>query len=279
MVLDKAGILMEQGAPVAAERLSYSGSMPRSHYHPYFELYYLEEGKRFHMLENDIYQTEPGDMMLFAPYTMHHSYSHDADERFKRIVLYFSPEAIADPKVLEKLRNGSGLYHVDTKFGHYIHGMLGMLLMEQDETDELHDATMRTTLNMIVLSLLKAATPAEKPEAQSLISRMVEYIYGHYSEDIRLDDLAEQFYVSKFYLCHEFKKYTNRTISQYINTTRILQAQREIMDTNRSLTKIASDCGFASCTHFSRTFKALTGTTPMEFRKSYKQKRKYVINP
>lgn len=127
---------------------------------------------------------------------------------------------------------------------------------------------------MIVVTLLKSAVPANKPEVQTLITRMIEYIDTHFMDDINLDSLAEQFFVSKYYLCREFKKYTNRTINQYINTTRILNAQRQIMETSRSFTVIASDCGFASCTHFTRTFKQVTGITPSEFKSTYKNKQK-----
>ena len=273
-MIDRAGILMEQGANIAAERIIDSSSMPRSHYHSHFELYYLEEGKRLHMLENDIYSTEPGDMMLFAPFVMHHSYSDKANRDFKRIVLYFTPESIEDEAVLELLKNGSGLYHVNKKVGHYIHGMLGMLLLQQEEYDDLRDAALKALVNMIVITLLKAATPVSKQEGQTLITKLIEYIDTHYMDEIKLDNLADQFFVSKFYLCHEFKKYTNRTINQYINTTRILNAQRQIMESTHSFTKIASDCGFASCTHFTRTFKAVTGVTPSQFKSSYKKKQR-----
>lgn len=272
-MIDRAGILMEQGHPIAAERVNDVGSMSRSHYHSHFELYYLEEGKRLHMLENDIYETAPDDMMLFAPFVMHHSYSEKPDQRFKRIVLYFTPDSVEDENVLKKLVNSSGLYHVDAKVGHYIHGMLGMILMEQNNKDELHGASMKALLNMIVIALLRSGIQASKPEVQTLISKMVDYIDTHYMEDITLDDLADQFFVSKYYLCHEFKKYTNRTINQYINTTRIMNAQRQIMETGHSFTKIGTDCGFASSTHFSRTFKSVTGYTPSEFKASYKKRQ------
>lgn len=272
-MIDRAGILMEQGASIAAERVYDNSSMPRSHYHSHFELYYLEEGKRLHMLENDIYETKPGDMMLFAPFVMHHSYSEKSGDDFKRIVLYFTPESIEDAVVYERLKNSSGLYHVDNKIGHYLHGMLGMILLEQDNMDELHEASMKALLNIIIVALLRSATQAEKPEVQTLISKMINHIDTHYMEEITLDDLAEQFFVSKYYLCHEFKKYTNRTINQYINTTRILNAQRQIMESTASFSKIAENCGFASNTHFCRTFKSVTGMTPTKFKASYKKKQ------
>ena len=273
-MVDRAGIMMQQGLSIAAERVYDNSNMSRSHYHPFFELYYMEEGKRLHILEDNIYQTTPGDIILFAPFIMHHSYSKKANADFKRIALYFTPESIEDPIVLKKLKSQSGLYHVDKKVGQYIHSMLGMLLMEQDNQDDLRDASMKALLNIIVISLLKSGIQENKPESQTLVGKVIDYIDRNYMNDIKLDDLANHFFVSKYYLCHEFKKYTNRTINQYINTTRILYAQQKIMDNNLNFTEIAAECGFASCTHFGRTFKAVTGVTPSEFKSNYKEKIK-----
>ena len=50
-MIDQAGLYMEQGNQIAAARVQgINDNMVKSHYHEYFELYYLESGKRFHMV-------------------------------------------------------------------------------------------------------------------------------------------------------------------------------------------------------------------------------------
>lgn len=90
----------------------------------------------------------------------------------------------------------------------------------------------------------------------------------NYDKDISLDMLAKKFYISPYHLCHEFKRYTGRTLVEYINITRIMNAQRKIMETNDSITDICSHTGFKNLTHFNRVFRSITGTSPSKYRKS-----------
>jgi len=267
-MLDRAGILIEQGAPIACERVEgVNDNMSKSHYHRYFEIYFLENGTREHIMNNEIYQTNAGDFMLFAPYIMHHSYSKEG-VAFRRIVLYFCGDSINAVVLKEMLKNGSGFYQPTSKVANTVHTYLADLLREQNESGVLHDITMNTLLNALLITIMKSVTVSKKPEMKTRIAKIIDYIEQNYMKEIHLQDLSSLFYISDYYLCHEFKKYTNRTIVQYINATRILNAQRQIMETSHSFTTIAADTGFSSLTHFNRTFKAVVGMSPSAFRKT-----------
>ena len=82
-MLDQAGIQMAQGAALACERIAgVNDNMHQPHYHNYYELYYLEDGGRYHRIENELYLLNPGELILFSPYSMHYSYG-DLDMPFK----------------------------------------------------------------------------------------------------------------------------------------------------------------------------------------------------
>jgi len=54
-MIDQAGILMAQGSGIACERIQgVNDNMSQSHYHEYYEIYYLEAGERFHMVEDKL---------------------------------------------------------------------------------------------------------------------------------------------------------------------------------------------------------------------------------
>ncbi len=267
-MIDYASIQMETGSSVACQQLEgVNDNMSHSHYHTYFELYFLEEGHRYHVMQGQQYETVPGSLMLFAPYIMHHSFS-DRDVVFRRMVLYFDETAILSPALLTMLQNGSGLYVPSRKISDSIHFLLRELLKEQEADDSLHSAAAQSLLNVLLILLMRSTAVSPQPEVQSRISQIVSYIENNYQHELRLSDIAERFYISEYYLCHEFKKYTNRTIVQYINTLRILHAQRLITECDLSLTKIAEQTGFSSLTHFNRTFKAAVGISPSAYRKA-----------
>ena len=58
-------------------------------------------------------------------------------------------------------------------------------------------------------------------------------------------------------------------LHQYVNTTRIMNAQRKFMETDKNITEICNETGFSNLTHFNRVFKAVTGMTPSGYRKTH----------
>ena len=142
------------------------------------------------------------------------------------------------------------------------------LQKEQERDDPLHETAMENLLNTLLLTIMRSTQVSPKPETQSRMAKVISYIEKNYQHELRLQDIAAEFYVSEYYLCHEFKKYTNRTIVQYINALRILHAQRLITESDLNFTKIAEQTGFSSLTHFNRTFKSVVGTSPSAYRKA-----------
>lgn len=267
-MIDRAAILFENGYTIAADRVSGSNdNMTYSHFHTYYELYYLEEGCRSHMLEGVRYETAPGDFMIFPPFSMHHSFT-EGSESFKRIVLYFTPEMIDSSLLSEKLLQAGGLYHPSLPYSKMVHSLLNQILLLQNSPDRLNGDFIRATLNYLLFILYTSISKEEVPETPSRISKIIQYIDLHTGEEIRLKDLADRFFISEFYLSHEFKKQTGRTVVGYINYTRIIKAQHLIQETNMNFTQIAAQCGYASLTHFNRTFRKITGMSPTAFRRS-----------
>ena len=98
----------------------------------YFELYYLEAGIRYHVVEDTVYCLYPGDYILYPPYVMHRSYSGE-DSYFKRIVLYFTKAVVPDSQIFSLLSKRTWLYRQDD--GEAVVGLLHELMAEQDKGD------------------------------------------------------------------------------------------------------------------------------------------------
>ena len=269
-MIDQAGLRMDKGYQIACERIQgVNDNMAKSHYHEYFELYYLESGKRYHIADDTLYCLNSGEFILFPPYVMHHSYG-DSDVSFKRLVLYFTREMIAVPGVTDVLSQHAWVYKSDEK--NETHGLLRALLKEQEFNDNYSEEALYFILNQILILLLRNSTETAKPEKQSRITSIVHYLHENYTYPITLNELAEQFYLSPYYLCREFKKYTNSTIVQYINSLRVGHAQRLFMETDKSVTEISKIVGFSNVTHFNRVYRSVTGLSPSKSRKQAKER-------
>jgi len=95
------------------------------------------------------------------------------------------------------------------------------------------------------------------------------YSYGldqfEIDEEI-LQQIAEELYISKYYLSHFFKENTGFTVIEFVNSKRIIEAQKMLIKSSTNITDIAVNVGFNSLTHFERTFKKINGITPSQYR-------------
>lgn len=271
-MIDQAGIMMAQGNTIACERISgVNDNMMKSHYHNYYELYYLEDGERYHMIQDDMYTMKPGELILFSPYILHRSYG-DENVPFRRLILYFHRNEVESQELLEALDSGNGLYHPESRIRQALHRMLETLLCEQNDYSELKKGYRHTVLNMLLFVIvlqMHRKNPSPKRDYDRM-SQVIGYIHSHYQEDISLEELARRFYISPYYLCREFKRHTNSTVIQYVNITRVMNAQRRFMETDKNITEICRETGFSNLTHFNRVFKSVTGMTPSGYRNTHK---------
>lgn len=97
-------------------------------------------------------------------------------------------------------------------------------------------------------------------------NEIIAYIDDNYKEKITLDELAFMFNTNRSTLCKVFKLNTGKTIIEYANDKKLNKAKELILNTNKTLTRIAEELNFESIHYFTRFFKKLTGVSPKEFR-------------
>ena len=96
------------------------------------------------------------------------------------------------------------------------------------------------------------------------VSKAMNYINLHYGDNILIEDLAKQLFVSRAKLIADFKNYNGITIKQYIQLTRINYAKLMLLS-GESITRTAQNCGFCDDSHFVYTFRHLVGMTPKAY--------------
>ena len=87
-------------------------------------------------------------------------------------------------------------------------------------------------------------------------------------ENLSIADIAAHFNMSTSYLAHFFKEYGQKSVIEYVNETRILHAKNFLEKEEIPISEIALRVGFSDINYFSRKFKAITGTTPTEYKKN-----------
>ena len=107
-----------------------------------------------------------------------------------------------------------------------------------------------------------------KEKTKKDINGLLMLIENNYSDvNFSLRDIAGHAHYNYSYCSRYFKKCTGKGFLEFLNFVRISEAEKQIMYSDRSLTKIAYECGFSSLISFSRTFKRVKGYPPTFIKK------------
>ncbi|WMJ77114.1 MULTISPECIES: AraC family transcriptional regulator [unclassified Sedimentibacter] len=109
------------------------------------------------------------------------------------------------------------------------------------------------------------------------INRAIDYILDHINENIPVDEIASYCNFSRYYFSRMFKMETGESIHEFIKRVKMEQsAFRLKVEKGRSITDISCDYGYSS-SNYSSAFKQHHNLSPIEFRRSIKQKS--LVNP
>ncbi len=134
-----------------------------------------------------------------------------------------------------------------------------------------HIALCYQIMDILSLNFLVRAFDKEQMNEQDKYNyRMLQinnYIRNNYDQPISLKDLADKLYLSHGYLSRFFKNNYGMNFAKYLTNIRLFHASDDLLYTNASITRIASDNGFTNVSVFNKEFKRIYGEPPSALRK------------
>ncbi|CAH0528783.1 PocR ligand-binding domain-containing protein [Vibrio hippocampi] len=145
------------------------------------------------------------------------------------------------------------------------------LLASADLLETLIDDSVKGKLDVMVIndkSDIKSLFASDHPikSNHTRIHKAIRYIERHYFEDLRLEDVAEYVYLSPHYFSKLFKKEVGVGFNHYLNSQRLIGAEKMLQYSDWSVSRIASNLGYSCSSYFCKVFKNAYGMTPQEFR-------------
>lgn len=110
----------------------------------------------------------------------------------------------------------------------------------------------------------------ESAASSFIVNNALKYMEENFREKLKLQDVAEQVYVSQWHLSKLLNRYKGQSFSELLNSIRIEKAKELLKDPSLRIGDIADMVGFLDMAHFSRVFKKQTGISANEFRNSIK---------
>lgn len=238
------------------------------HTHEDVEVYLLLSGHGIFHIEGTAYPLSPGDVLVMRPAESHYI-ELTAEMPYERVVINFSVDAFAgiDPEgVLTRaifdreagkhnqykafsFPGGSSLRHWQTMMASqgdpYINLLTGLIALLRD----VHDMFYQQDKKEVAKDLLEY--------------QIVHYINSRIQETITLDQICDQFFISKAQLCRLFRRTTATTVWQYITVKRLVLA-RQMLEDGESPTKVYNQCGFNDYSTFYRAYLKHYGCPPTQ---------------
>ena len=240
------------------------------HHHDFYEVYLFLGGQVQFQVEAKIFSLEPGDLLLINPQELHKPLIGQGS-MYERMVLwidrnYLSSLYTENTDLSACFDGQTNLLRPGKVRGAQLQGLLESLAREYYD-EQLGSAICAQGLLMqflVELNRLARKNMGKALAEPDLVSQVIAYIGNHYQENLTLESLAGQFYVSKFYLSHEFRERVGVSIHRYIIFRRLLQA-RDLMAAGIGPGQVYQNCGFGDYANFYRAFKAEYGISPREF--------------
>jgi len=249
------------------------------HSHEHLEMAFILSGEGKYRFEDGIVSVREGDLIIINPGIKHQAIA--CPEAELPATEFFV--AAMDIQIGELPPNTLPV----PENGHVLHttGELRQKLFKICSSMEAENAVCRQgryfmlkayLMQMLLLVIREQCEPIERAKGYSfesvnkkyIVEQIVNYFEDHYNEKISLDHIAENMYLSPFYISKIFKSETGVTPIRYLINIRLENA-REILENGYegSIQEVAAMVGYDDAYHFSKLFKKHHGITPSQARK------------
>ncbi len=169
-------------------------------------------------------------------------------------------------------RGGKTVFHPKDLIGFEV--LLQELFEIAGSGDYIRDMRIFERLTGLLTLLMEESWDPERslcasPKKQSL-QLAKDYLEEHYRERLSLDQLAERFFINKYYLTRIFKEQFGVSVGTYLAQLRVTRAKQLLRFSDLSVEEIGRECGIEEPAYFARVFKKVEGIAPGEYRRRWR---------
>jgi AraC-like DNA-binding protein len=252
------------------------------HAHHHVELTWIERGSGLRLVGDDASPFEAGDLVLLGPLVPHTWLTSGACQRPRpaATVIQFAPEWLTESPSPE-LRRAAPLLHAAQR-GLSLRGRTARAITQTMAQMRDGDDYARLAGLVAIVGRLVAAPPRERPPIAAArarptergaapprrADRVIDWMQRHLADELRVDDAARLAHVTPAAFSRWFRREVGKPFTQYLNDLRFGAACLALRQSDRPVATIATDCGFATMSHFNRQFRLRAAMTPREYRRA-----------
>jgi AraC-like DNA-binding protein len=248
------------------------------HKHSFFQILYVSRGAGIHYVDFQEWEIEDGTIFFLSPGQVH-------DLRFtsknpEGIMINFNEDFFNDFLSQKDFINSLPVFSKSGKYGfRKVDSCKSELesniakILKVIKHDSLYKKQFIQTLVLEIVLMIAMKTKDENPENEIISNNYLLVKFEKLLEKYFMEAHHPKFYaahlsVTSNYLNTLCKKLTGKTLGKVIRSRIVLEAKRLLVNSEYTISQIAYELYFEDNSYFTKFFKANTGLTPAEFRKS-----------
>ena len=252
--------------------------------HEAIEIKYFVEGTTTLLIGSKTVVAKPGDIVVINPYEIHATVAYEGNETSKYHIIMVSPDFFF----------GMGAGAPDLRYLLLAHGIHFRNMFQQDkrlaqiiehivkestEKREGYRYVVRGLMLELFALLLRDGIQLDAvsiPQKNAIryyntVDPALCKIRNEYSGHISVDELAALCGVSKYHFCRIFKYVTGMSTMQYLTEYRLKIAEAMLINSDKSVSQVAQQCGFEDESYFCRCYKKHFHHPPGKYRQRTKE--------
>ena len=263
-----------------------AGRLAGVHTHEFVEIVYVLEGTATDKINDVTSNLSRGDM-LFINYGSTHS--REVSDNYSFINVCFAPEILGNKIInkenafyllslsaFEEIQSETfeGKMHFTGEERRIIEAVLSDMIYEYSKSLPERAAVLESYMTVLITKIIRKMRPsAVADDASSGIwASLLEYIDKNFNKKLTLADIAKRCFYNPSYFSRAFKEKFNISLTEYISRERAKAAAEMLITTDKSIDKIADDCGYGEKSGLYRAFDKFYGCTPAEYRQNSDKK-------
>lgn len=246
------------------------------HAHDFVEISIVLDGESYYMIEDQTFKASAGTVFVLNPGVYHkEKQSLSVSSRQLHIGLKdFSLEGYQrnyvpfDSPIIDFKNDQSTFLEKCLR-----------LIEENTRRDSSYEVMLKAIIMEMVVEILRSKNAAQiepaklkkneaEKEKQQIVNKIIYFLEKHHSEDISLETISDQMYISSTYISKVFKEETGDSPINYLIKLR-LQRAKDLLESQQMTVKEAAQLvGYQDAFHFSKLFKKYYGKSPSEFLRS-----------
>lgn len=248
------------------------------HSHDFLEIAFIMSGSGKYRIAGEIYDVCEGDLLLINPHVLHQGLVGKPENAATEFFVGASDIRLSGmPENALPIPEAGPVIHTAGEFRQKIARICASMEAENAVCWQGRYFMMKAYLmQMLLLIVRQQMEPVSVKKGQAfesfgrkyVVEQVIGYFEDHYAEKISLDGIAENMYLSPFYISRIFKSEIGDTPIRYLINIRLERA-KELLESGfvGSVQEVAAQVGYDDVYHFSKLFKKRYGFPPSQARK------------